>query len=141
MREIRNRPKGLRSLLSDRHGEGHIDVVVMVLAVMMVIALSLRVLPVFIAKIQLDNFADELIREAEVSGRVGSETTARYERLCENTGLSPVVTWSQTGNIQLNREVTVTLTYEVDIGLFGGFASFPIELTSKATGKSEVYWR
>ena len=141
MREKRHRPIKLKRLLTDRRGEGYIDVVVMVLAVMMVIALSLRVLPVFIAKIQLDNFADELIREAEVSGRVGAETTARYERLCENTGLSPAVTWSQTGNIQLNREVTVTLTYEVDIGLFGGFASFPIELTSRATGKSEVYWR
>jgi len=142
MSEIRNRPENrIKRLISDRHGEGYIDVVVMVLAVMMVIALSLRVLPVFIAKIQLDNFADELIREAEVSGRVGSETTARYERLCESSGLTPTVTWSQTGSIQLNREVTVELHYEVNIGLFGEFGSFPIELTSKATGKSEVYWR
>jgi hypothetical protein len=29
----------------------------------------------------------------------------------------------------------------VNIGLFGGFGSFPIELTAKASGKSEVYWK
>ena len=43
--------------------------------------------------------------------------------------------------IQLNDEVTVTLTLETDIGLFGGFGSFPITLTASATGKSEVYWK
>ena len=48
---------------------------------------------------------------------------------------------STTGRIQLNDEVTVTLTLETDIGLFGGFGSFPITLTASATGKSEVYWK
>ena len=124
-----------------KRGEGYIDVVVLVLAAIMVLALTVRVVPVFIAKIQLDNFADELIREAEVSGRVGTETNERYERLAEKTGIRPTVVWSTTGNIQLNREVTVTLTLEKNIGLFGDFGSFPITLKSEAIGKSEVYWR
>ena len=42
---------------------------------------------------------------------------------------------------RLNEEVTVTLTLDMDIGLFGGFGSFPITLRSEATGKSEVYWK
>jgi hypothetical protein len=29
----------------------------------------------------------------------------------------------------------------VDIGLFGGFGSFPVTLKAQATGKSEVYWK
>lgn len=124
-----------------KRGEGYIDVVVLVLAAIMVLALTVRVVPVFIAKIQLDNFADELIREAEISGRVGTETNERYERLAEKTGIRPTVVWSTTGNIQLNREVTVTLTLEKNIGLFGDFGSFPITLKSEAIGKSEVYWR
>ena len=124
-----------------KRGEGYIDVVVLVLAAIMVLALTVRVVPVFIAKIQLDNFADELIREAEISGRVGTETNERYERLAEKTGIRPTVVWSTTGNIQLNREVTVTLTLEKNIGLFGDFGSFPITLKSEAAGKSEVYWR
>ncbi|MDD4496135.1 MAG: DUF4320 family protein, partial [Eubacteriales bacterium] len=59
--------------------------------------------------------------------------------LRNETGLTPSVSWSRYGNIQLGQEVTVTLTYQVNIGLFGGFASFPITLTAKATGTSEVY--
>ena len=45
------------------------------------------------------------------------------------------------GRIQLNEEVTVTLTLRRNIGLFGGFGSFPITLQAQATGKSEVYWK
>ncbi len=133
--------KKLYRLWRDKSGEGYIDVVVMVIAVMLMIALGVRVFPVFITKIQMDHFADELIREAEVSGRVGSETKERYKTLCEKTGISPNVSWSQSGKIQLNHEVTVTLTLEKDIGSFANLASFKIPLKSAATGKSEVYWK
>lgn len=126
-------------LLKSRHGEGYIDVCVLVLCAMLVIALAVQVLPVFIAKNQLDTYATELCREAEISGRVGSETSRRAAVLTEQTGLSPRISWSKTGNIQLNQEITVTLTLEKNIGLFGGFGSFPITLRSEASGKSEVY--
>ena len=48
---------------------------------------------------------------------------------------------SDTGKIQLGNEVTVTLTTTVNLGLFGEFASFPVTLTARATGASEVYWK
>ncbi len=126
-------------LLKSKRGEGYIDVCVLVLCAMLVIALAVQVLPVFIAKNQLDTYATELCREAEISGRVGSETSRRAAVLTEQTGLSPRISWSKTGNIQLNQEITVTLTLEKNIGLFGGFGSFPITLRSEASGKSEVY--
>ena len=59
--------------LSERRGEGYVDVIVLVLCAVMVLALAMRVLPVFIQKQQLDTFATELVREAEVSGRVGAD--------------------------------------------------------------------
>ena len=127
--------------LRDSRGEGYIDGAVLVLCTMLVVALAVKVLPVYIAKSQLDTFAAELCREAEIAGRVGSETSLREQVLREKTGLDPVVTWSKTGKIQLNQEFTVTVTLRRDIGLFGGFGSFPITLTAKATGKSEVYWK
>lgn len=127
--------------LRNSRGEGYIDVAVLVLCTMLVVALAVKVLPVYIAKSQLDTFAAELCREAEIAGRVGSETSLREQVLREKTGLDPVVTWSKTGKIQLNQEFTVTVTLRRDIGLFGGFGSFPITLTAKATGKSEVYWK
>ena len=131
----------LRRILKSKRGEGYIDVCVLVLCTMLVIALAVQVLPAFIAKQQLDTFATELVREAEIAGRVGSETNRRKQALREQTGLDPTVQWSDTGRIQLNEEVSVTLTYEIDLGLFAGFGSFPITLRADATGKSEVYWK
>ena len=131
----------LRYVLKNQSGEGYVDVIVLILCAVMVLALAMRVLPVFIQKQQLDTFATELVREAEVSGRVGSETDRRAAILSEQTGLEPEIEWSDSGRIQLNDDITVTLTLETNIGLFGEFASFPITLRSQATGKSEVYWK
>lgn len=126
-------------VLKSESGTGYIDAVVVVLAMMMVLALVVRVAPVFVAKQQLDTFAAELCRTAEIAGSVGSETTVRANRLKDETGLDPAINWSKTGNIQLNEEFSVTLSTPVNIGLFGDFSSFPINLTAKATGVSEVY--
>lgn len=131
----------LKRILKDKRGEGYIDVAVLVLCAMLVIALAVRVFPVYIAKQQIDTFATELIREAEIAGCVGTETSRREQFLQEKTGLNPTVTWSTNGKIQLNEEVTVTVTYQTDIGLFAGFSSFPITLRADAAGKSEVYWK
>ena len=131
----------LKRKLGERSWEGYVDVIVLVLCAMLVLALAMRVLPVFIQKQQLDTFATELVREAEVSGRVGTETSRRAAVLSERTGLYPDIEWSKSGRIQLNDEVIVTLTLETNIGLFGDFVSFPITLQAQAAGKSEVYWK
>ena len=132
--------KRIWKVLCDKRGEGYVDVAVAVFAILMAMAVAFQVFPLFIAKMQLDNFADELIREAEVSGRVGSETMTRYERLAEKTGMRPAVTWSTTGRVQLNQEVSVRITIDVNLGL-GIIGDFPVTLVSEATGKSEVYWK
>ena len=129
----------MQKSLKSKRGDGYIDVWVLFLCAVLVIVLAVRVLPVYISKNQLDTYATELCREAEISGRVGSETSSRAAVLTEQTGLSPRISWSKTGSIQLNGEITVTLTLDMNIGLFGGFGSFPITLRSEASGKSEVY--
>ena len=123
--------KRIYKIMRDKKGEGYIDAAVVVFCVMFVIALGVRIFPVFITKIQLDNFADELVREA----------TARQRNLEEKTGIHPAVSWSRTGKIQLNEEVTVTLTLQKDLGLFGKLRSFPVTIRARASGKSEVYWK
>lgn len=128
-------------VLKSNKGEGYIDVAVLVLCVMLMIALAVKVFPVYIAKQQIDTFATELVREAEIAGRVGTETKNREILLRDKMGITPTVKWSRTGKIQLNEEITVTITYETNIGLFGGFGSFPITLRADAAGKSEVYWK
>ncbi|NNJ32081.1 DUF4320 family protein [Lacrimispora defluvii] len=131
----------MRHLVKNNRGEGYIDVVVLVLCAMLVIALAVKVFPVFIVKQQVDTFAIELVREAEIAGRVGTETNRRELLLREKTGITPTVSWSKTGQVQLNEEITVTVTYPVNIGLFGGFGSFPFTLRADASGKGEVYWK
>ena len=133
--------KRVKKIAESQNGEGYVDVMILVLSAVMVLALSMRVFPVFVQKQQLDTFATELVREAEVSGRVGAETSRRAAVLSEKTGIHPNISWSANGRIQLNEEVTVTLTLDTNIGLFGEFASFPITLRAKASGKSEVYWK
>lgn len=133
--------KRTKHILKSRRAEGYIDICILVICAMLVIALAVKVFPIYIQKQQIDTFAVELIREAEIAGRVGTETTLRQQMLSEKTGLYPAVTWSKTGKIQLNEEVRVTVTYQANIGLFSGFGSFPITLRSDAAGKSEVYWK
>lgn len=128
-------------ILKSKQGEGYIDVAILVLCAMLVIALAVRVFPAYIIKQQVDTFATELVREAEIAGRVGTETSNREILLREKTGITPTVKWSKTRRIQLNEEISVTVTLETNIGLFGGFGSFPVTLRADAAGKSEVYWK
>ena len=130
----------LKKLKAGKPGEGYIDVVVLILCAMLVIGLAVKVMPVYIAKHNLDTYATELVREAEIAGQVGRATSTRASILLERLGITPQVLWSRTGRIQLNEEVTVTCRITMDIG-FGGLGSFPVELVAQATGKSEVYWK
>ena len=63
----------IRKILRDKRGEGYIDVAVMVLCVMLVIALGVRLFPIFITKMQVDNFADELARDFEQAESLGGK--------------------------------------------------------------------
>lgn len=131
----------MKQILKNCRGEGYMDVVVLVLCTMLMIALAVKVFPVYISKQKIDNFASELMREAEIAGRVGIETTTREVILNEKMGIKPTVIWSKSGHIQLNEEVQVTVTYPVEIGMFGGFGSFPVTLRAVVLGKGEVYWK
>jgi hypothetical protein len=50
--------------LGNKRGEGYIDVAVLVLCAMLVIALAVKVFPVYIAKSQLDTSAHTINEEA-----------------------------------------------------------------------------
>lgn len=130
----------MKKILASNRGEGYIDTVVVVIVAMLVIAMAVKVYPVFIAKNELNTFAGELARVAEIEGRIGSVTNAKENELKAIMDIEPSIDWSRTGNIQLNQEFSVVLTYTVDIGFFE-FGSFPITLKSKATGRSEVYYK
>ncbi len=128
-------------LLKSKRGEIAIEQIAILFCSLAVISVFLHIVPVVVAKQQLNTYADELCRTAEISGRVGSETAERTEELNANTGITPNITWSEQGQIQLNSKFTVTCTVTKDIGLFGSLGSFPVNLKSTASGRSEMYWK
>ena len=133
-------------ILRSKNGEGYVDIIVIVMSFMLVIIFAIKTIPVLYVKHQLNIYANEICRTAEITGSVDSETTIKAQMLSQQTGLDPDIQWetnyiSGSNKIQLNEDITVILSYEVDIGLFGSFGSFPIHLISKACGRSEVYWK
>lgn len=131
-----------RNIFKDKRGEGYIDYAIGIFCIVMVLAFIVNFLPVFTVKQQLDIFATEILREAEIKG--STSVSSRINTMREQTGLDPIITWDCnyfSGNkIQLNGDIEVALSETVDIGFFS-FGSFPVELSAKATGKSEVYYK
>lgn len=132
----------IKKILKCRRGEGYIDVAIGILCLMLVVAFAVTLMPVFTAKQQLDIFAMEIVRQAEIVG--GTNVSSRISDMREQTGLEPDIKWDcdyySGSKVQLNGDIEVTLTDTVDIGFFV-FGSFPIEIHAKATGKSEVYYK
>lgn len=129
--------KNFLQRIKSNKGMAHIEACIGLVILMMAFAFILAFTPVFMAKFSLDNYANELIREAEIDGYVGASTTGqRLARLDDIKGLYPTVTWSRTGYINIGQEVTVTCSKTVIINFFG---THSIDISSSATGKSEVY--
>lgn len=132
----------LRQIIKSKRGEGYIDVAIGILCLMLVVALAVSLFPVFTTKQQLDLFAAEIVREAEITG--GTNVSARINTLRQQTGLNPQIEWNcdyfNGSRVQLNGDISVTLTDTVDIGFFI-FGSFPIQIRARASGKSEVYYK
>ena len=133
--------KKLLKRLRSTCGEGYMDISVAVLVVMILLVAVIKIAPVFITKMTINNYANELCREAEIAGRVGTETTTRLDRLNEShPDLNPTITWSKTGNIQIGNTFTVTVSTTYDFSFFV-FSTTPITISATAEGTSEVFWK
>ncbi len=98
---IRNKLKGYKKRLISRQGSDYVGTTVFIMVMMILLIFIMTVAPVFLRKMTMNNYANELCREAEIAGRVGEETAERLQRLNESTGLNPTVTWSESGRIQI----------------------------------------
>ena len=132
----------MRNVLREIRGEGYIAIAVGILCLMLVIALAVSLFPVFMVKQQLNRFADEIVRQAEIVG--STSVNRRIEELREETGLDPEISWDcdyfEGSKVQLNGDIAVTLTCRINLGFFL-FGSFPVEIRARASGKSEVYYK
>ena len=143
--------KGCASLitnfLNSKKAESYVDVIVMVIASTMVIIITINCFSLLTKKQTLDYFAKELLNSAAVSGRIGSETYARFAELRGQTGLSPSVSWSANYfdptqmTVQLAETISVTLTFQTSFQGTGEMNIIPLTLTSKASALSMRYWK
>lgn len=133
--------------LKSKRGEGYIDVAVMVLVSAMVLAIAINVFGLVMQKQKLDYFAKEMLSTAGVYGRIGTETTSRYNELSQQTGLSPTVSWtaayydSASKEVQLGDTIQLKLTLNVKFQGTGEFTLIPVTLISGGSTLSQRYWK
>ena len=135
----------MRKALNKR-AEGYVDVAVAVLVISFLLILLVSVFGVIHQKQTLNQMAEQIVEIASINGCVDNEVMERYEQLCEQTGLTPTMTFEatyfdeDTGKVQLGDIISCTLTMETSLIGFGG-ELFPIDMTVTASGVSQVYWR
>ena len=110
------------------------------IVVCIIVATFLSVYGTVIKKQQLDTLASEIKRTVELDGQYGDAERLQAQQLLSENHVAANVQCSQSGEIQLDDDFTITLTSTGSIG-FGGSSAINIPLTSRADGKSEVYWR
>ena len=135
----------MRKALNKR-AEGYVDVAVAVLVISFLLILLVSVFGVIHQKQTLNQMAEQIVEIASINGCVDDEVMERYEQLCEQTGLTPTMTFEatyfdeDTGKVQLGDIISCTLTMETSLIGFGG-ELFPINMTVTVSGVSQVYWR
>ena len=105
--------KKLLKRLRSTRGEGYIDISVAVLVVMILLVAVIKIAPVFITKMTINE---------------------------SHPDLNPTITWSKTGNIQIGNTFTVTVSTTYDFSFFV-FSTTPITISATAEGTSEVFWK
>ncbi|WP_343349228.1 DUF4320 family protein [Terrisporobacter petrolearius] len=133
----------MKKFLKNKKGEGYVDSAILILVSVLMIAFAVNVYPVFVAKSQLDHFANEIVREAEVTGQIGDSVNSRINKLKKELVDVDSIKWdakyiSGTKKIQLNDSINVTLEKKMNIGFFT-FGSFPINVQARDSGFSEVF--
>ena len=135
----------MRKALNKR-AEGYVDVAVAVLVISFLLILLVSVFGMIHQKQTLNQMAEQIVEIASINGCVDNEVMERYEQLCEQTGLTPTMTFEatyfdeDTGKVQLGEIISCTLTMDTSLIGFGG-ELFPINMTVTASGVSQVYWR
>ena len=136
----------MKKILLSKKGEGYVDVVIGIFAIMMVVVVVLNIFEFMTLKQDLDEISGQLIEVATYNGDFGVKFHQRSEQLKDqffdfDVSTSADVYFSSAYNrVQLGdkMEVSVSIqTYVQGLGLF----RIPITVTSHRSGISEKYWK
>ena len=136
----------IKRIMKSTRGEGYIDLAVAVLVFVFVLVIAISLWSAITLKQDMRYMCEELIATATSTGKVGEEVEQRFAELCEETGITPTVTWNTTyynatkKQVQLGEIITCTLTHEITLQGFGTF-TLPFSVTVTQSGLSRVYWK
>ena len=131
----------------DKRGSMLASAYPMVLVAAIVISLVLTTLPPLFRKNTVDRISNEVARYVEIHGDA-SVAQEEFERLCrakrvvlDNPSIHvDAITIGSSSNIQLEDEFTVIVEYDNTYEI-GTIAKITKRAASKATGRSEHYWK
>ena len=126
-------------ILKNENGAAMVAFVIGFLLFILTIFSFLQLFPLYDEYSRLNDFGKEIMRTAELSGRIGAETDSEIVRMKAITKLDPNITWSKSGKVALGEEIEVTLTAESTVRALG--QDFVIPMKVRVTGRSEVYWK
>lgn len=135
----------IKKILTDRKGEGYIDICVGILALLMCVVLTLNIYSFLTLKQDLDEISEQLIKVATAEGCFGDEFSDRAEVLKNQIFDFNVATSADSyyntplKKVQLGNKMQVTVTVQTKI--IGIGISIPITCKSVRSGISEKYWK
>ena len=143
--------KRIQTLLIEERGDAtYTGVIVFTVIAMITIVLMLNVMSVVMMKSELDGAADQVARQIQLAGGVDSDTEDLIEYLrnginAENIEFvidtNFITAQGSNTRIQIGTPFYLTVTADTKLGGFFTFADYPLKMTSRAAGVSEVYWK
>ena len=136
----------MRRFFRSQKGEGYIDVVIGILALMAVLVVTLNIFEFMTLKEDLDEISGQLIETATFNGCFDTAFDERAEDLQNRFFQFDVETDAQEyfntsyKRVQLGDKMEVTVSVETYVRGLGVF-KIPITVTSNRSGISEKYWK
>ena len=135
----------MKKYLTDRRGEGYIDVCVGIIALMMVLVVTLNIFSFLLLRQDLDEICGQLIESAAYSGAFGEDFNQRRDELEEqffdfNVSTSAESYFNSTyKRVQLGDTMSVTVSMQTRVRGIGAFY-IPVTVSVTRSGISEKYW-
>ena len=143
--------KRIQILLTEERGDAtYTGVIVFTVIAMITVVFLLNVMSVVMMKSELDAAADQVARQIQLAGGVDSDTEDLIEYLRNGINAENIefvidtnFITAQGSNtcIQIGTPFYLTVTADTKLGGFFTFANYPLKMTSRAAGVSEVYWK
>lgn len=136
----------MRRFFRSQKGEGYIDVVIGILALMSVLVVTLNIFEFMTLKEDLDEISGQLIETATFNGCFDAAFDERAEELQNRFFQFDVETDAQEyfntsyKRVQLGDKMEVAVSVETYVRGLGVF-KIPITVTSHRSGISEKYWK